>query len=131
MCPGHLSASPCAEVKKLNGVVRPQDIILFVEEQSGHPLNPDEGITWGPRTREISGITVCWSITPTAVEAAATAGHNCLVHHEWSTFFPQFHGTKERYEWSWPANHRRLDLLSMNDLTAMRLHGSVDQIAIF
>lgn len=109
----------------------PLDVIQFVEQRTGHPLNDDEAITFGPRTREINGITLAWAMTPDVVQAAVEAGHNCIIHHEWLTFYSAFFGSRERHDLSWPANTGRLELLARHNLTAMRLHGSVDEICIF
>jgi len=112
-------------------VILPLDVIRFVTERTGHPLNDDEGITFGPRTRVISGITVAFTLTAEVVAAAVKAGHNCIIHHEWLTFFSAYFGDKERHDLSWPVNQKRIALLAKHELTCMRIHGSADELYIF
>ena len=113
-------------------MARPADIIEFIESRTGHPLNGDEAITFGPRDQELTGVTVCWTVSPSTIAAAAEAGHNCIVHHEaLSLPYPRPGNDPERHFLSWQSNYRRLALLAHNGLTAIRLHGSADELCVF
>ncbi|HIJ65917.1 MAG TPA: hypothetical protein HPP77_08185 [Candidatus Hydrogenedentes bacterium] len=110
----------------------PGDIIRFAEDRTGHPLNPDEGITFGPRTSELAGVSVAWTVNEATVAQAAAAGHNCLVHHEALTHpYPGLTCETERHYLSWPTNYSRLAALARHDMTAIRLHGSLDELYIY
>jgi putative NIF3 family GTP cyclohydrolase 1 type 2 len=109
-----------------------QDLIRFVESRTGHPLNEDEGIAFGRRVGELTGVTVTWMVNPETIAAAAAAGHNCIVHHEALTYpYPYFTHERERHYLSWPTNMQRLALLAQHGLTAIRMHASLDEIYIF
>lgn len=111
---------------------RPQDIIHFVEDRTGHPLNEDEAITFGPRHAELTGVTVTWMIDPDSIAAAVAAGHNCIVHHEALCFpYPFFTPGRERHYLSWQTNMQRLALLAEHNITTIRMHGSLDELYIF
>ncbi len=111
---------------------RPKDIIEFVESRTAHRLNDDEGITFGSRVAELSGVSVTWTVNPDTIAAAAAAGHNCIVHHEALTYpYPAFTAERERHYLSWPTNAQRLTLLARHGLTSIRLHGSLDELYIF
>lgn len=109
-----------------------QEIIHFVETQSGHPINRDEGIHHGPADRPIRRATVCWMATPDALHAAGQRNDDLLIGHE-SLYYPYdvVNMAMPPKGWeAWPVNRQRRDLLTQFDLTFLRLHGSVDDICI-
>jgi putative NIF3 family GTP cyclohydrolase 1 type 2 len=113
-------------------LTRPKDILQFVECKTGHQIHPDEDITFGARTANLTGVTVAWTVNPDTIAAAAAKGHNCIVHHEALTYpYPAFTSGKERHYLSWPINVQRLSLLARHDMTSIRLHGSLDELYIF
>lgn len=104
------------------------EIMDWVVAQVGHPLNGDEGVTYGPARQAVKGVTVCWMPDAAAVEAAVAAGHQLLIHHEALTFpYPALTETRERHYLAWPANRARLRALSQSSLTSLRIHGSADE----
>ncbi|MBN1553376.1 MAG: Nif3-like dinuclear metal center hexameric protein [Phycisphaerae bacterium] len=110
----------------------PSDIIKVIETWSGRPLNGDEYVTFGSRTAAVRGITVAWTVTPRVIAAAAKAGHNCIVHHESLLYpYPAFTAGHERAYLSWPTNVQRLRLLSKQEMTTIRIHGTADELRIF
>jgi putative NIF3 family GTP cyclohydrolase 1 type 2 len=110
----------------------PLDVIKLVEGWAGHAANEDEYITFGPRTAALTGITVAWTVNPATVAAAAEVGHNCIVHHESLLYpYPAAGAGPERPYLSWPTNVGRLSLLAEHGMTAIRIHGSVDELCIF
>lgn len=109
-----------------------EDILHFVQQRTGHTIRADEGITFNRQRRSLSGVTVTWTADPDTIAAAAAAGHNCIVHHEALTHpYPAFTSGQERHYLSWQTNTQRLSLLAKHDLTAIRLHGSLDEAYIF
>ncbi|OHB58778.1 MAG: hypothetical protein A2Y12_00045 [Planctomycetes bacterium GWF2_42_9] len=110
----------------------PKDIIKFVENSSGHPLNKDEYITFGSQDIEITGITVTWMATSKLIKSVADAGHNCIVHHEALTYpYPDFVNGNEHEYTNWPINTQRKKLLTKHGITTIRIHGSADEIYIY
>ena len=110
-----------------------QDIITYVETLTGHRLNADEGVRYGASTREVSGATVCWMATPTAIHACGSKRHDLLIGHE-SLFYPYNAPDAPNLpaDWeNWPTNRQRREALDAYSLTFLRLHGSVDEISIF
>ena len=99
----------------------------------GHPLESDEAVTFGPRRIELTGVSVAWVANEQAIAAAAAAGHNCLIHHESLNFpYPGLGYTgNERHFLSWEANHSRLSALARHGITAIRIHGSLDELYIY
>lgn len=109
------------------------DIISHVESMTGHPINRDEGVHFGPADRDISGVTVAWMATPDAIRSAGEAGHQLLIGHE-SLFFPYdvVNADSPPPDWEdWQVNAQRASLLEQYGLTHLRLHGSVNEICIF
>ncbi len=110
-----------------------QDIISHVESLTGHPINRDEGVHFGPSERDVTGATVAWMATPDAIRAAGRAGHQLLIGHE-SLFYPYdvVNADSPPPGWEdWQVNAQRSRLLTEYGLTHLRLHGSVDEICIF
>jgi putative NIF3 family GTP cyclohydrolase 1 type 2 len=108
-------------------------IIREVENRSGHSLNPDEGVQHGSANTEVSGATICWMATPSAIRAAGESGHNLLIAHE-SLYYPCDvpNITNPPKGWrEWKVNRQRKELLDRYRLTFLRLHGSLDEICIF
>lgn len=110
-----------------------RDLIAYVEELTGHPLNRDETIGHGPADREVSNVTVCWMATPDAIWASGERGDDLLIGHE-SLYYPYNAPDADDLAegWKgWPVNRQRRELLVRYDLTFLRIHGSADEIAIF
>ena len=107
----------------------PNDIIRFVEKTNGHALNKDEYITFGVQDIELTGVTVTWMATPESITAAADAGHNCIVHHEALILHPPgfVSGQEQEYR-NWTVNTQRKNLLAEHGMTAIRIHGSADEM---
>jgi putative NIF3 family GTP cyclohydrolase 1 type 2 len=115
------------------GVTTIRDIIMCVEQLSGHSLNRDEGVKYGPSDCELEGATLCWMATPDAIRAAGMRGHNLLIGHE-SLYFPYNapDAVDLPADWEmWHVNRRRRALLAGYGLAFLRLHGSLDEICIF
>jgi putative NIF3 family GTP cyclohydrolase 1 type 2 len=109
------------------------DIIRYVEAQTGHPLNPDEGIQHGDGERTVRSATMAWMATPDAIQAAASAGDDLLIVHE-SLYYPYdvIHAANPPADWrEWSVNRQRWAALEQHGLTLLRLHGSVDELCIF
>jgi hypothetical protein len=109
------------------------DIIRFVEVNTGHQLNRDEGMQYGDGDRLLHGVTVAWMATPDAIQAAGADGHELLIAHE-SVYFPYdvLNAKDAPDNWQdWTVNQQRLELLKLFNLSCLRLHGSVDEISIF
>ncbi|NQU44820.1 Nif3-like dinuclear metal center hexameric protein [bacterium] len=113
-------------------MITPQDVIHFVEARTGHPIGREEGLTFGPRAQELTGVTVAWTCDESVIQRAVQAGHNCIVHHEELVMpLPGFSSDLYRHSLSWPANVKRLGLLSRHDITTIRMHASLDELYIF
>jgi len=110
-----------------------QDIVAYVESLSGHTLQPDEGVQYGPADRTAGRVTVCWMATADALEAAGRNGSDAMLTHE-SLFYPigarLKKGTTQDWE-AWDTNQQRRRLLDRYGLTLLRVHGSLDEICIF
>ncbi|NLF32064.1 MAG: hypothetical protein GX591_14400 [Planctomycetes bacterium] len=110
----------------------PLDILAAARKRSGEPLRSDEGVSFGPAEAELTGVSVAWTASPQAIEAAARAGHNCLVHHENLTWpYPGIASRHEPSELAWPTNARRLELLKRHGMTAVRLHDTADKLCVY
>ena len=89
------------------------DIITYVSDLAGHPLNRDEGVHHGPVGRAVTGATVCWMASPDAIRAAGEHGHELLVCHE-SLYFPYdvINSPNPPPGWeAWQVNRQRRELL--------------------
>ena len=110
------------------------DIIGYVESQTNHKLNRDEGMQFkNDVNRTVHGVTVAWMATPGAIQSAGEAGHELLIAHE-SVYFPYdvLNATNPPENWrEWKVNKQRIDLFNNYDLSCVRMHGSVDEICIF
>jgi len=59
-------------------------------------------------------------------------GHNCIIHHEALTYpYPGFAAGDEQEYKHWPINTQRKNLLTEYGITAIRIHGSADEICIY
>jgi putative NIF3 family GTP cyclohydrolase 1 type 2 len=109
-----------------------QEIIDYVTGLAGRPLGGDEGVQHGSPETQISGATVSWMATPSALEAAGAAGHNLLISHE-SLYYPYGVLTPDDPPvgwWEWPINRRRNELLERYGLAFARLHGTLDHLCV-
>lgn len=107
------------------------DILEWVAREVGRRPYADEGISFGPAHRSVDGISVCWMPDAGAIEAAAKAGHQLLIHHEALTFpYPAFTETRERQYLAWPTNILRLKALVQTGITTARVHNSADDLCI-
>jgi hypothetical protein len=109
-----------------------RDIINYVEQATGHPLNPDEGIHAGQSDRSVESATVSWMATASQIAAAGRRGDSLFIGHE-SLYYPYdvVNMSDPPPDWrTWVVNRQRADLLGQHDLTFLRLHGSVDELCI-
>jgi putative NIF3 family GTP cyclohydrolase 1 type 2 len=108
------------------------EIITYIESTTGHSLNNDEYITFGKQDIKLTGVTVTWMVTPESIKSAADMGHNCIIHHEALTYphpgFSAGHGKEPK---NWQINTQRKKLLAKHGITAIRIHGSADEICIY
>ncbi|NLD72857.1 MAG: hypothetical protein GX649_09090 [Chloroflexi bacterium] len=110
-----------------------QDIIAYVGGLAGHGLNRDEGVKHGEPDRAVDGVLVCWMATRQALETAAREGCDLVLTHE-SLYYP--YNATDRDDnppgWEeWPTNRGRREVLERHDLTLLRVHGSLDEVAIY
>src|SRR3989339_768770 len=106
-------------------------IIELIKHLSGHDLYPDEGVSYGDINCEIIGLTVCWMPSPDAIQFTADRKNNILLHHEILQFKSSISKPEDKNYLSWPVNTHRKILLANNNVTAFRLHGSLDEICIY
>lgn len=109
------------------------DIIHFIEELTGHPLNRDEGVQHGSADRVVDKLLVTWMATAPAIARAGETGCQLVLCHE-SLYFPYdaYIRTDNPVGWQdWPTNRGRRELLTHYDLTLLRAHGSLDEVCIF
>lgn len=110
-----------------------RNIIRYLETATGHSLNRDEGVHHGSPGSTVTGVTVCWMATPTAIASAGMRGDDLLIGHE-SLYYPYnvviLDDQPDGWE-NWQVNRQRRVALETNGLTFIRLHGSVDEICIF
>jgi len=109
-----------------------QDIIDYVEQLAGHPLREDEGPRFGDTRATVTGVTVCWMVTPQAISAAAERGHNLIICHEALTYpYPGIREMRERPYLAWPTNAQRLCLLAKHQMVVCRMHGTLDELFVY
>ena len=109
------------------------DLIAFVEQSVGHPLNSDEGVQHGSSEDEVRSVLVCWMATRAALSRAGEVGADLVIGHE-SLYYP--YNVVNRRDgptgWQdWAINRGRRDLLDAHGLTFARMHGSLDELCIF
>lgn len=110
----------------------PNDIIGWVEEIKGGPINHEEGVHHGSAEAAVHGVTVCWKAVPEAIAAAGERGDDLIVGHE-SLYYPYYFDFDPDRTPGWPEweiNRRRKEQLERHGLTYLRLHTSIDQICI-
>ncbi len=115
-------------------VVYLENIISWLESQTGHSLNNDEGFLFGKRTVPLKSVLICWAPTSAAIETAAANGCELIIHHEVLTMAPPpFAHTShlDQKHMSWDFNSQRINLLNTNNLSCLRIHGSLDEICIY
>ncbi len=112
--------------------MRTVDILQTLIETCGD-LGRDEGVLFGDREQEVSGIQVCWMASLDAIAHAGNAGANLIIAHE-DLYFPSWRppGSATPVDYlSWRVNQRRLGLLAEHGITVIRSHGSLDHHCIF
>jgi putative NIF3 family GTP cyclohydrolase 1 type 2 len=110
----------------------PNDIIEWVQEIKGWPINHEEGVQHGSAEAKVRGVTVCWKAVPKAIAEAGLRGDDLLIGHE-SLYYPYYFDFDPDRTPGWPEwgiNRRRKGQLEENHLTYLRLHSSVDTICI-
>ncbi len=113
-------------------MVKVSDVINWVEQQTGHSLNQDEGVHHGSSQTEVKQALVCWMATRKALAAAAEMGAGFVIGHE-SLYYPYNAAVKQDNPpgWEdWRVNRQRRELLEESGLTFLRVHGSADEICI-
>ena len=110
-----------------------QDIISHVESLTGHPINRDEGVHFGPSERDVTGATVAWMATPDAIRAAGGPATNCssATRASFTRMMSSMLTVLRPAGKIWQVNAQRSRLLTEYGLTHLRLHGSVDETCIF
>jgi putative NIF3 family GTP cyclohydrolase 1 type 2 len=114
-------------------MITTNDIVAYIQELSGHPLNRDEGIQHGSGDNAIDKVLVTWMATAPAIEQAGALDCQLVLCHE-SLYFPYdaVVRTDNPVGWEqWPTNRQRRDLLDKYKLNLLRAHGSLDEICIF
>ncbi len=112
--------------------MRSTDVLQAIIDACGPP-GGDEGILFGDREQEVTGIQVCWMASLDAIEHAGQAGDNLIIAHE-DLYFPSWRppGSATPVEYlSWRVNQRRLGLLAQYEIAVIRSHGSLDRYCIF
>jgi putative NIF3 family GTP cyclohydrolase 1 type 2 len=112
--------------------MRTADVLQLIIDTCG-TLGGDEGILFGDSEQEVTGIQVCWMASLDAIEHAVAAGDNLIIAHE-DLYHPSWrppHNTTPVDYLSWRVNQRRIRLLSLNDTTVIRVHGTLDRYCIF
>jgi len=109
----------------------PRDIYAWLEQLKGSALNADEGAMFGDPSREITGVTVCWMPSPENIRRCADNKHELLIHHEAMLYPYPFEHQQPLNALHWYTNTQRLESLGCANITATRLHGTIDQLWIF
>ena len=112
--------------------MRTADVLQVIVDSCG-ALGGDEGILFGDREQEVSGIQVCWMASLDAIEQAGKAQDNLIIAHEdlyFPSWRPQNSGAPVDYL-SWRVNQRRMQLLARYGIAVMRVHGTLDRHCIF
>lgn len=108
-----------------------RDIITWLESRKGQTLNRDEGVMFGDIGREVTGVTVCWMLSPAHIAAAAAAGHELIIHHESFLHPCPLEQKQDLHTLRWPVNVQRFTALAKADMVATRLHGTLDELWIY
>jgi len=107
------------------------DIIAFVEESTGHRLNPEEGVLHGSAQDEVERVLLAWQPGRHLLARAGEEGVDLVIGHE-SLYYPYNvleDGGPAGWE-DWPFNRARREVLEKHGLTFVRLHTSVDELTI-
>ena len=110
---------------------RVADIITFVEQSTGHRINPEEGVLHGSAQDEVARVVLCWQGTRDVLAEAGEQGVDLVIGHE-SLYYPYNvleDGGRAGWE-GWQFNRTRRELLEKHGLTFVRLHTSVDELTI-
>jgi putative NIF3 family GTP cyclohydrolase 1 type 2 len=110
----------------------PNDIIRWVEDLKGRPINHEEGVHHGSGERAVRGVTICWKAVPAAIDAAGARGDDLIVGHE-SLYYPYYFDFDPDRTPGWPEwgiNVRRKEQLERYGLAYLRLHTSIDYLCI-
>jgi len=102
----------------------------YLEELSPG-LGAEEGFRSGNPNAEVKGILVAWMATTEAIQAAINAECNFMIVHE-DLFYPYGFQRDENFETclTWNVNRRRLKMLSENEITVFRAHGTLDRLCV-
>lgn len=114
-------------------MISTNDIVAYIQELSGHPLNRDEGIQHGSGSDPIGKALVTWMATAPALAQAGATSCQLVLCHE-SLYFPYDAAVRSdnpRGWEQWPTNRQRRELLERHNLVLLRAHGSLDEICIF
>ena len=87
-------------------------------------LGGEEGVLYGGKDNEISGILVSWMATVAAITYAISEGCQLILCHEALTFYDYFPYASSPELWT--ADRARLSLLKEYDITVVRAHSTVD-----
>jgi len=97
-------------------------------EQRDKEMGREEGFKFGDPEAQVTGVLVCWMANGPALEEAAANGCNLVICHE-TLFYPQSAAIDG--ERCWPANRRRMELMSDHRIAVYRAHGKLDRLCIF
>lgn len=103
-----------------------------IGQMEGGNLNFAEGLLFGDDSSPITGIQVCWMATVGAIEAAARGNANLIIAHE-ALFYP-YPGIRTdampHDYMAWRTNRRRIEALSKNNISVVRIHSTMDRMCI-
>lgn len=97
----------------------------------GVDFQKDEGIHYGLPDASVKKIMVCWMADTAAIRYAAKNGVDLIVTHE-SLLYPcdvVVHGGVPEFM-TWNTNHYRLEALTVNRISVIRAHSSLDRLCI-
>ena len=112
--------------------MRTSNVLQSIIDSCG-ALGGDEGVLFGDREQEVTGIQVCWMASLDAIQHAGKAGDNLIIAHE-DLYFPSWrpqNSTTPVDYLSWRVNQRRIGLLADHGISVIRVHGTLDRHCIF
>ena len=105
-----------------------KEVITFLSDLVG-PLGQEEGLLFGDENENLSGMCICWTASPNAIEFAHSRNADFIICHE-ELFMPAFKSADNSYL-KWNINRKRVELLTKYNMKIMRLHCSLDKKCIF